>query len=271
MRRNSFDISTIILLATVLGAAAGSFGIYKYVERDSYVRLVAEAEHARREAKSAPVLTVTSTASVIKSPLATTSTPSQPAVSGAFNLDIAFFPQAPKKVWDVLHEDYCEEAALLGVHAFLQNKKYTIDQMEQELSKMYDWQMKNFGYFESTELAMVERIAREYLGYKNVRIIENPTLDMIRDEVAAGRPVIVPANGKMLKNPYFKNGGPMFHMYIIRGFTANGDVITNDPGTQHGENYVYKKDVVMAALRDWDHGQDKTRVATGIPRVLVIE
>lgn len=271
MRRNSVDISTVILLALVLGAASGFIGSYYFIDRDSQARLIAEAERAQQDAARIPILITTSTSAIIKKPdSAVTTTPAAP-VTGAFNLDIAFFPQAPKKVWDVNHEDYCEEASVLGVHAFLKHKKYTIDEMESELAKMREWQIKTFGYFESTSIEQVAQIAREYLGYKKVRIIEKPTLEMIRAEVAAGHPVIVPANGKMLKNPYFKNGGPIFHMYVIRGFAENGDVITNDPGTQHGENFVYKKEVVLNSMFDWDHGQDRVLVATGGQRVLVIE
>ena len=183
----------------------------------------------------------------------------------------AFFPQAPKKNWDVYHEDYCEEAAVLGVHAFLKEKKYSTDQMEVELEKMRDWEINTFGYFESTSIEQTARIAREYLGYKKVRVIERPTIAMIRAEVAAGHPVIVPANGKQLKNPHFKNGGPEYHMYVIRGFTERGDVITNDPGTQFGENYVYKVSVVMSSMADWNNGEDHDALPTGTPAVLVIE
>jgi hypothetical protein len=264
MRRNNFDISTIIMIASVLGLGSGFFGVYYYFKHAATAKLVTEANQMQLEAVKVPIFTPTTTPK-IKTHVATT-TP-----NSAFNLDVAFFPQAPKKMWDAAHEDYCEEASLLGVDAFLKHKTYSLDEMESMLSKMREWEVKTFGYFESTSVEQVERIAREYLGYKKVRIIDNPTLDMIRAEVSAGHPVIVPANGKELKNPYFKNGGPMFHMYVVRGFTESGDVIVNDPGTQHGENFVYKKEVVLSSMHDWNHTQDITKEASGVPRVLVLE
>ena len=272
MRRSNIDISVVIFIAIVLGSAAGMFGAFYYFKINVRSQVFKEAQELQEVARNVPVLTVSSTPDQAPEKTeTTTSTPVIKTVVGAFNLDIAFFPQAPKKVWDAAHEDYCEEASLLGVHAFLQNKKFSLDEMDAELEKMRVWEVAQFGYFESTSLEQTARIAREYLGYKKVRIIENPTIEMIRAEVSAGRPVIVPANGKLLKNPYFKNGGPVFHMYTVRGFTEKGGVIVNDPGTQHGENFVYSPENVLSSMHDWNHAQDITMVASGEPRVLVIE
>lgn len=264
MRRNNFDISTVIMIASVLGLGTGSFGVYYYFQHAATAKLVTEANQMQLEAVKVPIFTPTTTPKIRVQNATTTQ-------SSAFNLDVPFFPQAPKKMWDAAHEDYCEEASLLGVDAFLKHKTYSLDEMETALSKMREWEIKTFGYFESTSIEQAVRIAREYLGYKKVRVIDNPTLEMIRAEVSAGHPVIVPANGKELKNPYFKNGGPVFHMYVVRGFTESGDVIVNDPGTQHGENFVYKKEIVLSSMHDWNHAQDITKEASGVPRALVLE
>ncbi|OGH61114.1 MAG: hypothetical protein A2848_02225 [Candidatus Magasanikbacteria bacterium RIFCSPHIGHO2_01_FULL_50_8] len=274
MPRRGIDISIVILCALCLGALGGFGGAYYFVQRAERAQLISEAAREREAAARVPFVTAVAQP---KKAAAITASSTEPLVqkalpsTGAFNLDIAFFPQAPKKNWDVYHEDYCEEAAVLGVHAFLKEKKYSTDQMEVELEKMRDWEINTFGYFESTSIEQTARIAREYLGYKKVRVIERPTIAMIRAEVAAGHPVIVPANGKQLKNPHFKNGGPEYHMYVIRGFTERGDVITNDPGTQFGENYVYKVSVVMSSMADWNNGEDHDALPTGTPAVLVIE
>lgn len=268
MRRNNLDISTIITIASVLGLGAGFFGVYYYFQHAAGAELVAEANELKREAVKVPIFSPTTTAPTKDVVVTTTQ---MVAKNSAFNLAVPFFPQAPKKLWDKDHEDYCEEAVLLGIDAFLKHKTYSLDEMEAELKKMRDFEIEAFGYFESTSVELTARVAREYLGYKKVRIIDNPTIEMIRAEVSAGRPVAVPANGKELKNPYFKNGGPVFHMYVVRGFTEGGDVIVNDPGTQHGENFVYKKEVVLSSMHDWNHAQDITKEASGIPRVLVLE
>lgn len=273
MRRSGIDISIVILSAICLGIITGLGGSYYYFVRVERQRMFAEIEQIKEAAARVPVVVVPDKKAAPTPKTGTAiSTPAAAVVpSGAFTLSVPFFPQAPKKNWDVYHEDYCEEASLMTVHVFITGKKYTIDEQEAALEKMRDWQMEKFGYFESTSIEQVARIAREFLGYKKVRIIDNPTIADIRKEVAAGRPVIVPANGKMLKNPYFKNGGPEYHMYVIRGFNESGDAIANDPGTQHGENFVYKSSVVLSSMFDWNNGETHDKLPTGTPRVLVIE
>ena len=44
-------------------------------------------------------------------------------------------------------------------------------------------------------------------------------------------------------------------MIVIRGYDAKTkEFITNDPGTRQGENYRYKSDVLINALRDYPTG-----------------
>ena len=87
----------------------------------------------------------------------------------------------------------------------------------------------------------------------------------MRREIASGRPVILPTSGKALGNPNFRNGGPVYHMLVLRGYTET-TFITNDPGTRQGKNYTYDIDVFMDAIGDWE-GHDP---ANGPKRVIVM-
>jgi len=58
----------------------------------------------------------------------------------------------------------------------------------------------------------------------------------------------------MLKNPNFKAPGPIYHMLVIKGLTKTGDFITNDNGTRNGHNYIYKPDILYAAIHDAPQG-----------------
>jgi hypothetical protein len=78
--------------------------------------------------------------------------------------------------------------------------------------------------------------------------------------------VYVVADGKVLPNPHFRNGGPVYHALIIRGYTEDS-FITNDPGTQFGKNFVYKYHELMNAIHDWNDGD----VPNGRSAVLVVE
>src|SRR3989338_1557729 len=69
----------------------------------------------------------------------------------------------------------------------------------------------------------------------NFHIIENPTVEQIKQSIASGHPVLVMAYGKALPNPYFRNLGPEYHALVILAYTDT-QFITNDPGTWRGEN-----------------------------------
>jgi hypothetical protein len=85
-------------------------------------------------------------------------------------------------------------------------------------------------------------------------LLENPTVDDIKNVLSDGALVIVPAAGRQLKNPYFQTPGPVYHMLVLRGYTDSGYVITNDPGTKRGEQFVYRWETLMNAMHDWNGG-----------------
>ncbi|MDF2627148.1 MAG: hypothetical protein K0R39_979 [Symbiobacteriaceae bacterium] len=73
-------------------------------------------------------------------------------------------------------------------------------------------------------------------------------------EIAAGRPTIasVAYSREWLPNAvYPKTGG---HLLVVRGFTAEGDVIVNDPAadTDEGVHVVYQRDLFRRAWLDRD-------------------
>ena len=102
-------------------------------------------------------------------------------------------------------------------------------------------------------MAQTSLLAEQFYGFENMEIIENPTVEDIKNKLAAGYPVIVPAAGQALGNPFFTPPGPLYHMLVIRGYTETG-FITNDPGTRRGEAYVYSFDRLMSSIHDWNDG-----------------
>ena len=163
-----------------------------------------------------------------------------------------------------------------------------------ELLKMIAWEEEEMGWGRSIEIEKVRELSQWYVLNKsetrnskletnsnneilnlnldivsdfdirnsNFKIIENPTVDQIKQSIANGYPVLVMAYGKDLPNPYFSNGGPEYHALIIRGYTET-EFITNDPGTWRGENFRYKYDDLMNAIHDWNNGgvKDGRKVA----------
>ena len=181
------------------------------------------------------------------------------------NLDVPFTSQAPEKNWDQPWQDACEEAAVLMLDAYY--KGYGLSPLfsKDEILKMVDWQdKKGWGY--SIEAEKVLKLTDWYMSSKQIRIVEDPSVEEIKEFVASGNPVLILAYGKDLPNTHFSGDGPEYHALIIRGYDED-EFITNDPGTQFGENFKYKYETLMNAIHDWND----SNVREGKKVVLVIE
>lgn len=178
-----------------------------------------------------------------------TSTPETVTIPSKVNIDVPFLVQAPNANWDALHQEACEEASLIMLRHFLNGTDISTDQGESEIQELIAWEGAN-GYKIDVTVAELNAIARDYYGITSGRIKTGITIDDIKWELAAGRPVIIPAAGKLLPNPNFRNGGPVYHMLVIRGYDKNG-FITNDPGTRKGEEFRYTFDALYNAIHDW--------------------
>ena len=188
----------------------------------------------------------------------------------SFNLAVPFTSQAPTGDWSEPYKEACEEASLYMVHSYFEGtkvKKIDTQTATTDLLHIVDFEKQLFGFYEDTTAAQTAVLAEMLYGYGHTELIEDPTFEQIKTHIAAGRPVIVPAAGRELGNPYFTAPGPIYHMVVIRGYTEDGKFITNDPGTKHGEQYVYEADTLMNALHDWNGGGEITE---GKKVVLVI-
>jgi uncharacterized protein YvpB len=77
----------------------------------------------------------------------------------------------------------------------------------------------------------------------DARIARFYSLSQLENEIAQGRPVIVSINfkaGELSNAPISSTSG---HLIVVRGFTASGDVIVNDPASPSNETVrrVYQR------------------------------
>ncbi|MCA9384134.1 MAG: C39 family peptidase [Candidatus Magasanikbacteria bacterium] len=179
-----------------------------------------------------------------------------PAVtsSGEFpkelNLSVPFVLQAPFQNWVLPYEEACEEASLImAVNAG--KKAPTATEADKLIKALVARQNELFGDYFHTSAKQTAELAKDFFDVKETRIFPITSADDIKRELAAGHPVLVPADGKLLKNPNFKNGGPIYHMLLIKGYLADGRWITNDPGTRNGKDYLYGKEQLLNAIHDW--------------------
>lgn len=171
------------------------------------------------------------------------------------NLAIPFVSQAPKKNWDADHEEFCEEASSLMVAHYINSEPVTSpDATDKELFQIKDFEQTTFGFFKDTNAEYTVRILKEFYHLDKVTTLENPTIDDIKNSLTEGKAILVPAAGRMLKNPHFSGAGPLYHMIVIKGYTSDEQFITNDPGTQFGADYLYPFERIMNAMHDWNDG-----------------
>ena len=125
----------------------------------------------------------------------------------------------------------------------------------QNLLKIIDWEIAQFGDYLHTTTLQTEKILKKYFQLKT-KLPENPTLNDIAAIISKGHPIIVPCAGKLLENPYFTNGGPKYHMLVVKGYDLiRQNIITHDVGTRRGADFIYPWSRFQNANHDW-HDSD---------------
>jgi len=162
-----------------------------------------------------------------------------------FLLKVPFICQAPFANWSI-HEDSCEEAAILMVHAYLERESLTPEYADQEMLNMRKWQRDHYGSEKDMTCQEAVQFTKDYYGYKNSQSFKNITKLDIQRQIMHGNPVIVPVMTHSLLNPHY---GPrnVYHFVLIKGYTPEG-VITNDAGVKEGEGYFYPWEVIFSAI-----------------------
>ena len=138
-------------------------------------------------------------------------------------------------------------------------------QIEDILLDMIGWQEDNWDGHFNLSVDKVAEFADIYYDYE-IEIVEDLDTDKIESYLDRGLPIIIPADGHILDQPYFTNDGPDYHMLVIKGY-IDGNFITNDPGTWRGADFIYTYENMMASIADWDTKEAST---TGPKQGLVL-
>lgn len=167
------------------------------------------------------------------------------------HLSVPFISQAPLAQWDALHEDACEEASLLIVSHYYNKTNFgSSGEVDSEIKDLVAFEEAN-GYGTSITLAELASVAKIKFNLVGTVAKNKLTVENIKQELAAGNPIIVGAAGKILPNPNFRNGGPNYHMLVIIGYDST-HFITNDPGTRNGKDFLYEYNDLLNAIHDWN-------------------
>jgi hypothetical protein len=182
------------------------------------------------------------------------------------NIEMPFYTQAPHSNWDYPWQEACEEASVLLVANLYNEMNLDLEAYNTELLRLVDWEIEVFGAYEHTTVAQTVEMIETNYGLET-QIHEYPSFEDIQAILNKGHLIIAPFAGKYLYNPNFKNGGPIYHMAVIKGYDAmQRHIVTHDVGTRNGANYVYSWEVIENALHDW-HDDD---ILLGTPSIIEV-
>lgn len=187
---------------------------------------------------------------------------------GKISANVPFTSQAPFGVWDAYHEEACEEASLIMMAYYLNGKALNKDTAEKEIQDLIKFEIANYGDYTDSDAGQVVKLAEDFYKITNLKAIYDFSEIDIKRELARGKPVIVPAAGRELGNPYYTPPGPIYHMMVLIGYSGD-EIITNDPGTRRGEGYRYNIHVLYNAIHDFPG--DKNKIDEGRKAMIVIE
>lgn len=176
----------------------------------------------------------------------------KPVIPQKAYLEVPFFCQAPfmnDASWSIHHAS-CEEAALLqAVYYDKGIKDVDLGKVDKTLQDMVSWQEKHFGVHKDIHADSIKILMMSFFGYQTeeIEIIRQASIYAIKEQVASGFPVIAPTYGRMLKNPFYKQPGPEYHMVTVIGYTEDR-IITNDVGTKRGKDFSYPVDIFKQSM-----------------------
>ncbi|HNZ86537.1 MAG TPA: C39 family peptidase [bacterium] len=181
------------------------------------------------------------------------------------NLKVPFTIQSPDQKWDGVYKEGCEEASILMVYSFLNNKNITVDSAMKDIGAMINLQNEIFSGHYNLSATTTAYLANKFFGLDS-QIVQLKSIEDIKSILSNGNPLILPALGRELHNPNFKSPGPIYHMLVVKGYTKDGAIITNDPGTRKGKDYIYNSDILFNAIADWDYniGTPNANIKVGI-------
>ncbi|MCX6734867.1 MAG: C39 family peptidase [Candidatus Peregrinibacteria bacterium] len=244
-----------IVISVISTVAVGIFaiGVYRFIKSPAYLKeSVPKAVSIQSFNKMPePIQAPETTKPVINTPVLRDVPKAKPkVVPKELNLAMTFYSQAPFVDWSEPWQNACEEASILLVANTYFNHNWTKEEFRDEILALVKWENKTFGDYKSTNAQQITKMLDEVYNLKSI-IHTSPTFADVQKIIDNGHLIIMTFDGRKLGNPFFTNGGPDYHSLVIKGYKEGEKVITEDVGTQHGENYVYAWKTIENANHDY--------------------
>jgi len=169
------------------------------------------------------------------------------------NINVPFTSQSPNGDWSEPWQNACEETSIYMVSSFYANDPIKRDQAVLKIKEILKVKNENIKVSKDESLATISQLIVDLNLPWTTQLVSDPTKDDLRNELAAGRPIIVPVYAPTLKNPHYDAVSPDYHVLVLTGYDdADGVFIVNDPGTKDGEGLRFPYDTFMTAIHDLD-------------------
>ncbi len=171
-------------------------------------------------------------------------TPSPTPLPERLLLQVPYTTQAPLGNW-AQHQESCEEATLSMLAAYWQRDTAVVidpHSADATIAALVSWQVQRWGSEDDLTDTRLGELAKQYYGY-GYRIVPNDP-QAVREQIAAGRPLIAGVRTHGLGNPnypgysnhYEQQGWSVPHFVLVIGYDSDG-VWLNDPGITKGRGY----------------------------------
>jgi hypothetical protein len=183
------------------------------------------------------------------------------AAPETLRLKVPYVSEAPGNTWYGSWKNACEEASIAMAQYYYSGvARPTVKESKALMQVLFAHERKLWGTDANSDVAQTLQLIRDYSGFSG-RIAEAPTVESIKAELSANRPVIVPVNGFTLNNPHipFLPSGSGYHMFTIVGYDdAKSEFIANDNGDNtDGVGHRYGYELVMRAIHDYSANRRK--------------
>ncbi len=195
-----------------------------------------------------PTISIAASPTLLATPSSTLS-----VVPKSIVLPVPFTIQAPDGDWSEPWAEGCEEAALLMVEAYRQGNhddRLPVASTKAAIKGLVDWQIEHYGAHQDLPVEKIADLARQSLKDRSTRVVVSADLEDLKAELRSGNPVILPAAGQLLKNPYFKTPGPPYHVMVVIGYDPLGFIVQEN-GTRQGFHYHYPYSTIEMAWHDY--------------------
>jgi Peptidase_C39 like family len=183
-------------------------------------------------------------------------------VSAKVELPVPFISEVPDGRWVGSWKNACEEASIAMVDRYYAGMvKTTIAWQKAYMSNLFVIERKLWKSDANTDVDMTVKLINDYSSF-SAYAKDDPTIEDMKSELAAGRPVIVPIDGFELANENipFLAAGSGYHMFVLIGYDEDKKAfIAHDNGDlKDGIGIEYGYERIMNTLHDYSFLRKKT-------------